>query len=192
LILRGRLRCRLGSPIKLHGKRSQTQANHTQANQPAKIRDESQEGEDQQAHQESRTADLPLWSPRTAMLAGSLVNGIVTVTIPEAYNGEFEFLVFVAHANDGRIGKGAYVLAGGPDDSGVAVFGAKNGCSQVASTTITVTKQLSPIRFLPWSLSSEYVRTSMRYQHPGLESIREAIDQRNLRHNPRHSELRVQ
>jgi hypothetical protein len=27
------------------------------------------------------------------MLAGSLVNGIVTVTIPEAYNGEFEFLV---------------------------------------------------------------------------------------------------
>jgi hypothetical protein len=56
----------------------------------------------------------------------------------------------------------------------------------------TVTKQLSPIRFLPWSLSSEYVRTSMRYQHPGLESIREAIDQRNLRHNPRHSELRVQ
>jgi len=182
----------LGSPIKLHGKRSQTQANHTQANQPAKIRDESQEGEDQQAHQESRTADLPLWSPRTAMLAGSLVNGIVTVTIPEAYNGEFEFLVFVAHANDGRIGKGAYVLAGGPDDSGVAVFGAKNGCSQVASTTITVTKQLSPIRFLPWSLSSEYVRTSMRYQHPGLESIREAIDQRNLRHNPRHSELRVQ
>ena len=36
------------------------------------------------------------------------------------------------------------------------------------------------------------VRTSMRYQHPGLESIREAIDQRNLRHNSRHSELRVQ
>jgi len=36
------------------------------------------------------------------------------------------------------------------------------------------------------------VRTSMRYQHPGLESIREAIDRRNLRHNPRHSDLRVQ
>ena len=36
------------------------------------------------------------------------------------------------------------------------------------------------------------VRTSMRYQHPGLESIREAIDQRNLRHNPRHSGLSVQ
>jgi hypothetical protein len=36
------------------------------------------------------------------------------------------------------------------------------------------------------------VRTSMRYQHPGLEPIREAIDQRNLRHNLRHSELRVQ
>jgi integrase len=36
------------------------------------------------------------------------------------------------------------------------------------------------------------VRTSMRYQHPTLDSVREAIDQRNLRHNPRHNELRVQ
>jgi len=36
------------------------------------------------------------------------------------------------------------------------------------------------------------VRTAMRHQHPGLESIREAIDQRNPRHNPHHSELRVQ
>jgi integrase len=36
------------------------------------------------------------------------------------------------------------------------------------------------------------VRTSMRYQHPGLESIREAIGQRNLRHNPRHNGLSVQ
>jgi integrase len=36
------------------------------------------------------------------------------------------------------------------------------------------------------------VRTSMRYQHPVLDSIREAIDQRNLRHNLRHGELRVQ
>jgi integrase len=27
------------------------------------------------------------------------------------------------------------------------------------------------------------VRTSMRYQHPGLDPIRKAIDQRNLRHN---------
>ena len=36
------------------------------------------------------------------------------------------------------------------------------------------------------------VRTSMRYQHPALDSVREAIDQRNLRHNPRHNELRVQ
>lgn len=58
----------------------------------------------------------------------TVINGIVTVTIPEAYNGEFEFMLFVAHAGDGRIGKGAYDLAGGPDDSGVAVFGAKNGC----------------------------------------------------------------
>ena len=36
------------------------------------------------------------------------------------------------------------------------------------------------------------VRTSMRYQHPAVDSIRDAIDQRNLRHNSRHSELRVQ
>ena len=35
------------------------------------------------------------------------------------------------------------------------------------------------------------VRTSMRYQHPVLDSVREAIDQRNLRHNPRHNELSV-
>jgi len=32
------------------------------------------------------------------------------------------------------------------------------------------------------------VRTSMRYQHPALDSVREAIDQRNLRHD----EVRVQ
>ena len=36
------------------------------------------------------------------------------------------------------------------------------------------------------------VRTAMRYQHPALDSVREAIDQRNLRHKPRHNELRVQ
>ena len=36
------------------------------------------------------------------------------------------------------------------------------------------------------------VRTAMRYQHPALDSLREAIDQRNLRHNSRHSELQVQ
>lgn len=35
------------------------------------------------------------------------------------------------------------------------------------------------------------VRTSMRYQHPVLDSVREAIDQRNLRHNSRHNELTV-
>lgn len=58
----------------------------------------------------------------------TVINGIVTVTIPEAYNGEFEFLVFVAHASNGRISKGAYDLAGGPDDAGVSVFGPKNGC----------------------------------------------------------------
>jgi hypothetical protein len=32
------------------------------------------------------------------------------------------------------------------------------------------------------------VRTSMRYQHPVLDSFRDAIDQRN----PRHNELSVQ
>jgi integrase len=36
------------------------------------------------------------------------------------------------------------------------------------------------------------VRTAMRYQHPVLDSVREAIDQRNLRHKPRHNDLRVQ
>lgn len=36
------------------------------------------------------------------------------------------------------------------------------------------------------------VRTAMRYQHPVLDPVREAIDQRNLRHKPRHNELRVQ
>jgi len=35
-------------------------------------------------------------------------------------------------------------------------------------------------------------RTAMHYQHPALDPIRDAIDQRNLRHNSRHSELRVQ
>jgi integrase len=35
-------------------------------------------------------------------------------------------------------------------------------------------------------------RTAMQYQHPALDPIREAIDQRNLRHNSRHSEFLVQ
>lgn len=35
-------------------------------------------------------------------------------------------------------------------------------------------------------------RTAMHYQHPTLDPIREAIDQRNLRHNSRHSEEMVQ
>jgi len=35
-------------------------------------------------------------------------------------------------------------------------------------------------------------RTAMHYRHPGLDPIREAIDQRNLRHNSRHSEVTVQ
>src|SRR5258708_6620797 len=36
------------------------------------------------------------------------------------------------------------------------------------------------------------VRTAMRYQHPVLDSVREAIDQRNLHHKRRRNELRVQ
>ena len=36
------------------------------------------------------------------------------------------------------------------------------------------------------------VRTAMRYQHPALDSLREVIEQRNLLHNSRHTELRVQ
>jgi integrase len=36
------------------------------------------------------------------------------------------------------------------------------------------------------------VRTAMRYQHPELDSVREAINQRNLRHNSRHNEITVQ
>jgi hypothetical protein len=35
-------------------------------------------------------------------------------------------------------------------------------------------------------------RTAMQYQDPGLDPTREAIDQRNLSHNSRHSELREQ
>jgi hypothetical protein len=36
------------------------------------------------------------------------------------------------------------------------------------------------------------VRTAMRYQHPVLDSVREAIGQRNQRRKPRQNELRVQ
>ena len=43
----------------------------------------------------------------------TVINGIATVTIPQAYNGEFDFLVFVAHATDGRIKKGAFVVYNG-------------------------------------------------------------------------------
>jgi len=35
-------------------------------------------------------------------------------------------------------------------------------------------------------------RTAMQCQHPVLDSVRDAIDQRNLCHKPRHNELRVQ
>jgi hypothetical protein len=36
------------------------------------------------------------------------------------------------------------------------------------------------------------VRTSMRYQHPILDPVRKAIDQRNSRHKSRNSEVSVQ
>jgi len=36
------------------------------------------------------------------------------------------------------------------------------------------------------------VRTSMRYQHPVLDSVREAIDRRNLHRNPRQDGLNAQ
>ena len=36
------------------------------------------------------------------------------------------------------------------------------------------------------------VRTAMRYQHPILDPVREAIDQRNSGHNPHHIEMRMQ
>lgn len=35
-------------------------------------------------------------------------------------------------------------------------------------------------------------QTAMHDQHPVLDPVREAIDERNLRHNSRHSELSVQ
>jgi hypothetical protein len=35
-----------------------------------------------------------------------------------------------------------------------------------------------------------HFRTAKRCQHPVLDSVREAIDQRNLRHKPRPDELR--
>jgi hypothetical protein len=41
-------------------------------------------------------------------------------------------------------------------------------------------------------MSHTVVRTSLRDQHLVLDSVREAIDQRNLCHNPRHNEIRVQ
>ena len=43
------------------------------------------------------------------------------------------------------------------------------------------------------SMGHSDVRTTMRYQHPELEQVRIAIDQRNAqRHNSRHREMAVQ
>jgi hypothetical protein len=37
-------------------------------------------------------------------------------------------------------------------------------------------------------MGHSYVRTAMRYQHPVLDPVRDAIDPKNLRHKPRHSD----
>lgn len=58
-----------------------------------------------------------------------VINGVLTVDIPEPADADLEFLIFTARASNGTIGKGAYNLAyGGFFDFGLLVFGAKNGC----------------------------------------------------------------
>ena len=61
--------------------------------------------------------------------AFQVINGILTVTIPEPEGSTLGFLIFIGHASDGHITKGAYDLAyGGFNDAGVLAFGAKGGC----------------------------------------------------------------
>jgi hypothetical protein len=60
-----------------------------------------------------------------------LINGTLVVTIEEeGGTGQNAGLVFSASASHGDIGKGVYedVFAGEEFDSGVLVFGVKNGC----------------------------------------------------------------
>ena len=62
-----------------------------------------------------------------------VINGLIVVTIESASSGTGQNagLVFTAHAANGTIGKGVYevVFDGQELDSGVLVFGVKNGCS---------------------------------------------------------------
>jgi len=61
--------------------------------------------------------------------AFQVINGILTVTIPEPEGSTLGFLIFIGHASKGHITKGAYDLAyGGFNDAGVLTFGAKGGC----------------------------------------------------------------
>jgi len=61
---------------------------------------------------------------------------------------------------------------------------------------LTNVRRITPEHFVEWTRKAlpeeNDVRTSMRHQHPAVDSVREAIDQRNLRHNSRHKEIRVQ
>lgn len=64
-------------------------------------------------------------------------------------------------------------------------------CARHAFGT-TIYEQTGNLAMVMKVMGHRDVRTTMRYQHPLLDPIRDAIDQRNARHNPRHSELRVQ
>jgi hypothetical protein len=60
-----------------------------------------------------------------------LIDGLFMVTIVQpGDSGQNAGLVFIAHASGGHIGKGVYdqVYGGEEFDSGVLVFGVKNGC----------------------------------------------------------------
>jgi len=59
----------------------------------------------------------------------TVINGLLTVTIPEPADADIAFLLFTAPASDGHIGKGEYELAyGGFFDFGLLAFGKKGGC----------------------------------------------------------------
>ena len=51
--------CRSCNPIKLPGKRSQTEANHTEVDQPTQIRDVPNDGDNQQTQQQSQHPIAP-------------------------------------------------------------------------------------------------------------------------------------
>ena len=64
-----------------------------------------------------------------------------------------------------------------------------NGLSGLDSLKVVEIDRPAPVMKV---MGHTDARTAMKYQHPVLDPIREAIDQRNLRHNLRHSELTVQ